>query len=91
MVPFVLGTQDAWAQLTHLKRWLDEINFRPAAQRAEALKARHGFKAEMDDDARRALFPQNERLAGWTARCRLRAPAHAGRSLTRLKASARFN
>ena len=64
VVPFVLGNQDAWAQLTHLKRWLDEINERPAAQRAEALKARHTFKAEMDDDARRALFPQNERLAG---------------------------
>jgi GST-like protein len=64
VVPFVLGGQDAWSQLTHLKRWLDEINQRPAAQRAEALKSRHAFKSEMDDDARRALFPQNERLAG---------------------------
>jgi len=64
VVPFVLGSQDAWTQLPHVKRWLDEVNQRPAAQRAEALKARHTFKAEMDDDARRALFPQNVRLAG---------------------------
>ena len=62
MVPFVLGGPEAWAQLPHLKRWFDEINQRPAAQRAEALKARHSFKTEMDEDARRILFPQNERL-----------------------------
>jgi hypothetical protein len=34
----------------------------PAAQRAAALKDRHAFKTEMDDEARRAMFPQNERL-----------------------------
>ena len=64
MVPFVLGSQEAWAQLPHLKRWLDTVNQRPAAQRAEALKQRHAFKSEMDDAARQALFPQNTRLAG---------------------------
>lgn len=64
MVPFVLGSQEAWAQLPHLKRWLDTVNQRPAAQRAEALKQRHAFKADMDDAARQALFPQNTRLAG---------------------------
>ena len=64
MVPFVLGNQEAWAQLPHLKRWFDTVNQRPAAQRAEALKQRHAFKAEMDDAARQALFPQNARLAG---------------------------
>ena len=60
-VPFVLGA-DAWDKLPHVKRLLDEINARPAAQRAEALKTRFTFKAEMDDDARKAMFPQNERL-----------------------------
>ncbi len=60
-VPFVLGA-DAFSQLPHLKRWLDEINARPAAQRAEALKTRHAFKSDMDDAARAAMFPQNERL-----------------------------
>jgi GST-like protein len=64
MVPFVLGNQEAWAQLPHLKRWFDTVSQRPAAQRAEALKQRHAFKAEMDDAARQALFPQNARLAG---------------------------
>lgn len=61
-VPFILGP-DAWENLPHVKRLLDEVNARPAAQRAEALKARHAFKAEMDDDARKVLFPQNARLA----------------------------
>lgn len=60
-VPFVLGAE-AWDKLPHVKRLLDEINTRPAAQRAEALKTRFTFKADMDDDARKALFPQNERL-----------------------------
>ncbi len=60
-VPFVLGAE-AWGNLPHVKRLLDEINARPAAQRAEALKAQHSFKAEMDDEARRAMFPQNGRL-----------------------------
>ena len=61
-VPFILGP-DAWAKLPHVKRLLDEVNARPAAQRAEALKARYAFKTEMDDDARKAMFPQNARLA----------------------------
>ncbi|WP_029000910.1 glutathione S-transferase family protein [Azohydromonas australica] len=60
-VPFALGP-DAWQQLPNVKRLLDAINARPAAQRVEALKERHAFKAEMDDEARRAMFPQNERL-----------------------------
>ncbi|KVZ57208.1 glutathione S-transferase [Burkholderia ubonensis] len=65
-VPFVLG-ETAWEQLPHVKRLLDEINARPAAQRAEALKARHAFKIEMDDEARRAMFPQNARLEAGAA------------------------
>ena len=60
-VPFALGAE-AWEQLPHVKRLFDAINARPAAQRAAALKDRYVFKTEMDDDARRAMFPQNERL-----------------------------
>jgi GST-like protein len=60
-VPRILG-DGAWGKLPNVKRLLDEINARPAAQRAEALKDRHAFKMEMDDIAKRALFPQNERL-----------------------------
>ena len=61
-VPFVLGPE-AWEKLPNAKRLLDEINAHPAAQRVEALKTKYSFKAEMDDDARKAMFPQNARLA----------------------------
>ena len=61
-VPFILGP-DAWGKLPNVKRLLDEVNARPAAERAEALKARYTFKTEMDEDARKAMFPQNARLA----------------------------
>jgi GSH-dependent disulfide-bond oxidoreductase len=54
-VPFVLG-DEAWNTLPQLKRWLDHINARPAAARAEALKSRHNFKTELDQEARQNLF-----------------------------------
>jgi GST-like protein len=60
-VPFALGAE-AWEQLPHVKRLLDTVNERPAAQRAVGLKDRYAFKTELDDQARRAMFPQNERL-----------------------------
>jgi GSH-dependent disulfide-bond oxidoreductase len=60
-VPFALG-ETAWEKLPHVKRLLDTISTRPAAQRAGALKDRYTFKTEMDDAARRAMFPHNERL-----------------------------
>lgn len=60
-VPFILGAE-AWDQLPNVKRLLDEINARPAAERAEAVKNRFSFKAEMDEDARKQMFPQNARL-----------------------------
>ena len=63
MVPLVLG-DDAWAAMPHLKRLMDEINARPAAQRALALKDKHSFKTEMDEESRRNLFPQNYAGAG---------------------------
>ena len=62
LVPFVMGDQQAFERYPHVKRLLDEINARPAAARVEALRQRHSFKTEMDDEARRAMFPQNERL-----------------------------
>jgi GST-like protein len=60
-VPNALG-DDAWKQLPNVKRLLDNINARPAAQRAAAIKDRHSFKTEMDEEAQRAMFPHNERL-----------------------------
>jgi GSH-dependent disulfide-bond oxidoreductase len=63
LMPYVLGTGDAtWATYPQIKRLLDEINARPAVARADALKARHAFKTENDDEAKRFMFPQNERL-----------------------------
>jgi GST-like protein len=47
----------------HVKRLVDEIAARPAAVRALALKDRLTFKAEFDEETRRALFPQNASLA----------------------------
>ena len=57
-VPMIMG-DDAWTGLPHLKRLIDEINARPAAAQVGALKDKHTFKAELDDEARRHLFPQN--------------------------------
>ena len=61
-LPFILGA-DAWAAFPNVKRLFDEVSARPAAMRAEALKGKHAFKAEMDDEARAHMFPQNARLA----------------------------
>jgi GST-like protein len=58
LVPYVVG-DDAWTRFPNVKRLLDEISERPAAQRALALKERHTFKAEMDEEARNFLYPQN--------------------------------
>ncbi len=65
MVPFVLGDGELEAR-PNLKRLVDEINGRPAAERALTIKDRqgHSFKTAMDDSAQRFMFPQNERLAG---------------------------
>ena len=65
-IPRILG-DGAWGQLPHVKRLLDEVSARPAAQRVEALKDRFNFKTEMDDAARQAMFPQNARLAAGAA------------------------
>ena len=62
LVPYILG-DDAWATFPSLKRLLDEINARPAAIRASALKDKYKFKTEMDDEARRFMFPQNVQRA----------------------------
>lgn len=62
LVPFVLG-EGALDKLPNLKRLVDEISARPAAARALAIKDRHAFKAEMDEEARRNMFPGAYRTA----------------------------
>ena len=61
-VPFVLG-EYGFDAFPNMKRWFDLVNARPAVARATAIKDRFTFKAEMDDEARRYLFPQNASLA----------------------------
>lgn len=55
LIPFVVG-EDYWAEVPNLKRLVDEIEAKPAAQTAVSLKDRFTFKAEMDDEARRNMF-----------------------------------
>jgi GST-like protein len=55
MAAFIMG-EDALARFPHLKRLVDEISERPAAARAVALKDKHKFKTEMDDEARGHMF-----------------------------------
>jgi GST-like protein len=52
---FVLGAE-GFDAVPNVKRHFAAINARPAAERANALKDRHAFKAEMDDEARRNMF-----------------------------------
>jgi GST-like protein len=56
MVPYMLGDDASWGKFPHVKRLVDEINARPAAQRAVALKDKFSFKTEMDDEARSHMF-----------------------------------
>ena len=59
LVPNILGEQAA--KFANVKRLVDEISARPAAQKAVALKDRHAFKTELDEEAKRAMFPGNYR------------------------------
>ena len=63
MLPFVLGEGEL-DKRPNLKRLVDEINQRPAAEQALTIKDRHGhvFKAEMDAEAQRFMVPQNAHL-----------------------------
>ena len=62
MIPRALG-DDGFKALPNVKRLLDEISARPAAQAAEALPTRHAFKKTYDADAHRYMFPQNRPAA----------------------------
>ncbi|TCZ65432.1 glutathione S-transferase family protein [Roseicella aquatilis] len=52
---YVLG-QEAFDRLENVKRHFAAINARPAAERAAAIRDRHAFKTEMDEEARRFMF-----------------------------------
>ena len=62
LVPHVMGSEQAWSKLPNVKRLLEEISARPAAAGVERLRNQYKFKAEMDDEARRFMFPQLARI-----------------------------
>ena len=62
LVPFILG-EDALPAMPHLQRLVEELSARPAGRRAEAIKERFTFKTEMDEAARRNMFPSNYQTA----------------------------
>ena len=55
LIPVALG-ETGWAKFPNLKRLVDEISARPAAARANAMKDKHKFKTEFDEEARKAMF-----------------------------------
>jgi GSH-dependent disulfide-bond oxidoreductase len=58
--PIVLpGEADPLAAYPNLKRWFTAINARPAVARARKVGTNVVFKTEMDEDAKRAMFPSN--------------------------------
>jgi GST-like protein len=56
LIPNIMG-ETAWEKFKNLKRLVDEISARPAAERAVALRDKHKFKTEMDSEAVSAMFP----------------------------------
>jgi GST-like protein len=48
--------EDCWQKFQNAKRFLDRISDRPAARRAVALRNRHPFKRDFDEEARGHLF-----------------------------------
>ena len=62
LIPRVLG-DEALATMANLQRLVEEISARPAAERAIAMANKHAFKAELDEEARRQMFPGNYPIA----------------------------
>ena len=58
LIPRVLG-DEALAEMPNLDRLINEITARPAAARAIAMSKARAFKTDMDDNARRQMFPSN--------------------------------
>jgi GSH-dependent disulfide-bond oxidoreductase len=53
------GEAEPLAAFPNLRRFFDAVSARPAVARARAVGRDLTFKREMDEDARRALFPSN--------------------------------
>ena len=55
---YMLGDDRIMETYPNIGRLRREIDARPAAERAQALAGSHPFKAEFDEEAMRALYPQ---------------------------------
>lgn len=53
------GEADPLSHYPNVKRWFNAIEGRPAVARARAAGKKLTFKQEMDEEAKRALFPSN--------------------------------
>ena len=60
-VSFMPG-ETAWGQFPRVKARHERVGAHPAAQRAAAWRTRFALKQEMDEEARRHMFPQNTSL-----------------------------
>lgn len=56
--PLVIG-ENALDPLPNLKQWFEAVDARPAVARAREVGKNVAFKKERDEEALRALFPQN--------------------------------
>ncbi|MEP7187301.1 MAG: glutathione S-transferase C-terminal domain-containing protein, partial [Rhodanobacter sp.] len=58
--PVVLpGLAEPLANFPHLQRWFKAVDARPAAARARLVGADHVFQKDLDEKARRAMYPSN--------------------------------
>ncbi len=58
--PIVMkGAEDPLVAFPEIKRWFAAVNARPAVARARQVGKGHAFKTEVDEEARRALYPSN--------------------------------
>jgi GST-like protein len=53
------GAEDPLAAFPEIRRWFAAINARPAVARARLVGKEHSFKTEVDEEAKRALYPSN--------------------------------
>lgn len=57
---YIFGA-DGLTAYPNVQRFMDDLAARPAVKRALEMKAAHTFKSEIDDESRKAMFPQNEK------------------------------